>query len=482
MHSRQATERYCGTLCVLLFVASGIALFASGCGRGESDADEEKLATVGDRTIRVEEFVHRAELSIRPPEIARPTEENKKALLDLLVAEKLMANEAERRGLHRDPLLQKLVANVEARAVIRELYKEEVKAQVEIREEELRQAYTRSNTTLSLRYLRTDDPEQAERWRRELQEGRDFLDILAESLGGPVDDSTQVAELRWGETDPALEDAAYQLRQIGEVSDVVRSQGAFYILQLVNAATNPLLTESGFQARRSTLTTVLRARKETVRSAEFVRDFMRGKNVVLKGRAFGILASELERYVDFQPGGDSSLNPKFDSLTELEFEQSQERLADHLDDPLITYKGGQWTIREALEKMWLIGMPLDRRSRGAFVSSLRGLLKNMVRDEFLAKEGYRRGLQKRQSVRREVEMWRDYYLFTMLRRQLRQTDGLSDLRPFVEELKRKYPVTVHVDRLADIQLTSIQMMAVRPGYISELAVPMWSQLVLGRGQ
>jgi len=260
---------------------------------------------------------------------------------------------------------------------------------------------------------------------------------------------------------------------------VVKSRGLYYILQLVDASVNPLVTESDFASRRRSLEKVIRARKESARSAEFVGDFMRDKHVVLKGAAFAILARGLERFVDFEPQNRQSLKPKFDTLTEIEFNQAQEQLAAHLDDPLITFRGGRWTLRQALDKMWLAGMPLDRRSHAAFTSSLQQLLKNMVRDEFLAREGYRRGLQKRASVRQEVQMWRDHYLYLMLRQQLIDTDGQKDLRPFVEELKQKYAVTVNGDRLAGIRLTRIQMMAVRPGYLSELVVPTWPRLVEG---
>jgi hypothetical protein len=84
---------------LLLF---GIVLTLWSCEKHESPP--ERLAQIGDRYITTDEFVNRAELS-PPPNFCRINGfSGNRALLELLISEKLLANEAEALGLQRGQL------------------------------------------------------------------------------------------------------------------------------------------------------------------------------------------------------------------------------------------------------------------------------------------------------------------------------------------------------------------------------------------
>ncbi|HMA62525.1 MAG TPA: hypothetical protein VKP78_07735, partial [bacterium] len=65
-----------------------------GCSQEEIEEPEfEVLAKVGDRFITVDEFIKRAEYTIRPPYCKNDYGMSKKIILNSLIAEKLLAKE-----------------------------------------------------------------------------------------------------------------------------------------------------------------------------------------------------------------------------------------------------------------------------------------------------------------------------------------------------------------------------------------------------
>ncbi len=97
----------------------------------------------------------RAELS--PPPAFRHVNgyEGPRGLLELLIGEKLLANEAEVLGLHRDPAFQQWQRYAEGIAVGKELYREEVLSKVEIRESEVDSALALTQKSLQIEFFKS---------------------------------------------------------------------------------------------------------------------------------------------------------------------------------------------------------------------------------------------------------------------------------------------------------------------------------------
>ncbi|MCK4558960.1 MAG: hypothetical protein KAV45_04195, partial [Calditrichia bacterium] len=79
----------------LLFCALFMLVLIASCTKqSEEDPDEIILVKIGDKTISDNEFIYRAEFTIRPPYCKGNTYIHKKIILNSLIAEKLMALEA----------------------------------------------------------------------------------------------------------------------------------------------------------------------------------------------------------------------------------------------------------------------------------------------------------------------------------------------------------------------------------------------------
>ncbi len=72
---------------------------------------------------------------------------------------------------------------------------------------------------------------------------------------------------------------------------------------------------------------------------------------------------------------------------------------------IVEFDGGQWTIGDFLEKLKTVHP--DARPTMASRANQKDVVARMVRDEFLAQEGYRRGLRDSDYVKKEVQRWQE---------------------------------------------------------------------------
>ncbi len=75
---------------IIVFILSFIIFFRCT----EQGGHEKILVKIGDRTISADEFIRRAEYTIRPPYCSSNSYVHKKIVLNSLIAEKIMALEA----------------------------------------------------------------------------------------------------------------------------------------------------------------------------------------------------------------------------------------------------------------------------------------------------------------------------------------------------------------------------------------------------
>ena len=99
-----------------------------------------------------------------------------------------------------------------------------------------------------------------------------------------------------------------------------------------------------------------------------------------------------------------------------------------------------------------------------------------MRDELLAEEGYRRGYEYRPSVRYDVGMWRDHFLYTMGKN--RMIEGGIDIGRQISSMKKSFGVIVDEEKLDSLEITAIPMIAVWTDFKRQLIVPRWPQLDL----
>ena len=171
-----------------------------------------------------------------------------KDLLEQLIRETLLAQQAKKLGLEDDPVIQKRLEDIKRQLLVQELIKREIIDKVQVTDEEIEKEYT-SNPSLytepeqvKAKHIMTSTEEKAQEVLQELQSGRPFEEVAMEKSESP--DARQGGEmgyLKRGDLDPDLEKVLFDLAP-GKLSDIVETSYGFHIF-LVEEHIDPRLKE-----------------------------------------------------------------------------------------------------------------------------------------------------------------------------------------------------------------------------------------------
>ncbi|MCG2717046.1 MAG: peptidylprolyl isomerase, partial [Candidatus Marinimicrobia bacterium] len=370
--------------------------------------------------------------------------------------------------------LSKILLWYEKQTVIRELYREVVKDKVIISEEEIRNAYPLSNQRLMLRQLLYVSEDKAFEAYQRLQKGERFESLAKESAGSDVELSYILTprEFKWGEIDERLESVAYNLEAM-EVSSPINIDQIYHLLQLVNRKENLLLTEFSFQERSDYIEKTIRFREEAKLAERYAKTVLSDKHLEVNGQVL-LEFTERLRSAKFYNDETGIL------MTSMQA-GSERNIKDLLDKNLVYFTGGFWTLREFLDYIKFI--PPGNRPNLSKPAQLKVDIALIVRDEFMAKEGYKRGLETCPTVKKELHQIREELLAIQMRHAITDTVKILEneikeyvqdctdmkdekykkfalekkkqetLEQFLSGLRKQYPVTIYDDILLSIKTT-----------------------------
>ena len=420
-----------------------LSIFAiSNCKKAK--APESVVALVGnDPThgkISEKDFVYSYELT---PSLATNLKglAAKKAHLDLMIDKKLMALEGLKRGLDRDKKVFIPLKWYEEKAIRQQLYREVVRDKVDIADEELRDAFEKSETTVRVRHLPAKTWEDAMQFREKLLNGGSFYDLAGRAFKDSVlaSNGGDLGYFSFGDMDEAIEQAAFSLK-IGQISEPVKSKWAYHIIRVEEKKQNAILTENQFARSKYKLEKIIRRRKETRIADKYIKDFMNPRHVRVYGPSILFLVDKAKQHAN------SLLPAEAPKLRDSEIGEIRHSVEEHLQEVIVEFDGGRWTIGDFLEK--LKSVHPDARPTMTSRANLKDVVARMVRDEFLAQEGYKRGLQNSKYVKDEVRRWQEDLVFNRMRKMLLDTVTVSEkeMNEFHAKNKAKYvePVRVNI--------------------------------------
>ena len=421
-----------------MLVFAGLA-FLAGCSKRKPEAyAPDLLARVDGHEITTTEFVGRLRYVVSPDSLAALADTSRRArLLQDLIDERLAALYAEETGVVDSSDLWDALENVRRQAMLRELYLREVRDKAKVSKEELRRAYRYWRQELTVAFYHALTLEEAEWVRRGVLAGKSFAELAGERYKRKFSEDQFRRKLRWGETDPALEAAAYALR-VGEVSEPVKVGQVYYVVKLLNRRMLGSPSEEDFKRVAPALEKKLRRRKEDELAARFLRQHLVQAGIQLRGPVLSELVQYLGRYA----------GP--DSIVELTPETLDSLLAEFewRDSALVVFSGKKWTVKEALKR--IEGVRLSAFSPELMADRLSRALFEAARDEVLVEAAKDLGLDKHPRVQRDVSVWRDYLAAEIFKRRA----GTSRVLAVVDSLREHVPVLIFRTKLASLQFTS----------------------------
>ena len=226
------SKRWLGTaFCSVLIGLSGCA------ENGPAVATEDAvLVEVGLTAIRVADY--RQFITRVAPELR--AEYGAEKLLEAIVEQTLLVQEAERRGLGESAEFLQWKTQAQARLVQQALYKRAGIIQPEVAEEELRAYFQRSPYNRRVRFslLMVRDQEQLPEILAALAEGADFEELSMQHSQDSriLERQADMGYHRWGDTmasHAALTEKAFSM-QIGEISEPMQVADGYFLIKLTD--------------------------------------------------------------------------------------------------------------------------------------------------------------------------------------------------------------------------------------------------------
>lgn len=303
--------------------------------------DSTVLARVGDEPVTAGDFYHALDRGKGIDRTAPPAE-LKRATLEKLVNQRLMVQEARRRGYNRVGPFVSHVTKVEDQVAAEELRRRIYVGKVDVTRGEILELYERYFYTFRVLSLSVDRRDRAADLRARILAGEDFGD-LARSYSEEAQTKNKggdMGELGAGQMIIHFEDAVFAIEP-GQLTPVIKGRGEHYKLFKLVSRTRDRTPQRTIDEMAPDLARRVRTRKTGDALYAWQQSMLDKYAVVLHDSAFAVFAGRLRSRIAMREEANSV---RSDSLpTSWIFtDWPPEELA--LD--LVTYNGGRLTTGE----------------------------------------------------------------------------------------------------------------------------------------
>jgi hypothetical protein len=302
----------------------------------------------------------------------------------------------QQQNLVKDSAFQRAVNWEKSRAILRELYRDQVEQNIVISEDELRAEFMKSHIQVHVRHLFSTDSTQIVRWREEIEQGRTFEDIASQAFHDTIL-AANGGDLGWitpDQLDPDFAEAVQHLKK-NEISQPVKTRWGYHLIQLLDRNDDVIISEDDYLKNKPALYKRLKASKGMMLSKRYIAEYIGQLNPQPVRITFAALWEAI--------AGDNAEKKILPSPILLDNRQLliiSRKLLVRLNEPLIRYQGGEVTLGQYL--IALRSIPQSNRPRVQQAHDLSKRMGVWIRDELLLEEAYRKKIDKHESVKKEV--------------------------------------------------------------------------------
>lgn len=258
-----------------------LAAMVSSCAR-KTGENKVIIAKVSNGSITLDEF--QAKLNKLPPYYQSIVMSDRKKYLEELILERLMYEEAVRRGIDNQREVKDLVTEAKKRIVIAKLIKDDVDTKVSVCENDLTQYYKSHKDDFKApemwraSHILLASETQAKEALAELAKGANFETLAGErSIDATSKRGGDVGYFRTGQVIPEFEKACQKLNP-GETSDIVHTQFGYHIIRLTDKKAETILT---YEEARPLVESEMKKRRRQELFGKLVIDLKNKYNVVI---------------------------------------------------------------------------------------------------------------------------------------------------------------------------------------------------------
>lgn len=454
---------------------------------------ETILARVGDKTISVNEFIRRAEYTPRPAYCRGDDYIHRKIVLNSLIAEKLLALEAgDNSELTRTPEFQLYLQGRKEQAMRQWQYHQEAYQQVQLDTSEIKAVYQVADRTYKIAYYAIKDSNIANLASQEIQRGAKTFEQLYNETG--LLEGIPQREVAWDSPeDDAIHQALFtdDVRKNQILGPLPVAKDHYVMMKILGWTDKVAVSETQMRTRWNDVKENLTQQKAAALYDKFVAGVMRGKTLEFSPATFRRMVEIVGPfYLKSSEDKQAALQQQFwgkDSEDNV-LDQLGASLDAILDEPLFRLDGDIWTVRDVEREIKIHPLVFRKKhlQQSEFAEQFKLAIVDMVRDRYLTQQAYKKGYDKVEAVRRNVDMWRDNLLFLYQQNQYLKTLGKhtdfnkeylriieTDLNPYVDRLQTKYrdAIEINTNAFEKIKLTAVDMLVLRRNDPFPVVVP-----------
>ena len=390
---------------IQILISILLVLLISSCSK---QTDENVVvASIGNRQITADEFALAYELS--PRQITQMGREKAFDLvLDGIIKKTLFANEARSRGLLENSFIQNSVSYFEKAAINRELYLHHVRDSIMINDNELQEAYQKSNTALILKHFIATNKNDADRISQGVISSP-HISLLNNGNQLNIEGFGKADKISFNEVNEKIENIIYSLPLL-QLSEPYFDGKLYHVFQVIDKDINSLTTESDFVSKKASLASALRKRKEHYAAFQFVNRIMKPQNLIIKAEALNWMTEIIynEHQVTTKPQ-----YLKTDEIRTLDNRQNELKSKE-----FGIYKSGVLTVNDFIEIYRMNPIEISYKQKSGIRKSLENIVAIYVRNKVFADIGMQEKLDKKKSVIDEKEFWEERLLANELKKNI----------------------------------------------------------------
>jgi len=255
------------TLCLLVFFIFSSSSILADEGTSTTEANpkdaeiilppETILASFSGQTITLGEL---NQLWEEVPEDYK-LQLDKSMVLDQMISEKLLIQEAENTGLEEDNDVLEQIKKMTEQILVQALIEREILDKVDISDEEILEYYEQNKVNFTekeqvhLFNILLESEEEARDILEQLRAGEDFSEIAIEKSTGPsAAQGGDLGYLSKGTIIPDIEDVVFAL-EVEELSEVIKTDFGFHILKITEK--KPEIVKTSEEVKEDIIQTLL---------------------------------------------------------------------------------------------------------------------------------------------------------------------------------------------------------------------------------
>lgn len=453
-------------------------ILLTSCSK-QTEPPEKILVKIGDKTISVNEFIRRAEYTVRPVYCNGSNNLHKKVVLNSLIAEKLMAIEAgDTNSFISNKNIEDYLRGRKEQDMRKWLYEEEALQKVELDTTLVEKTFKVAGRKYKISFFNLPNNDVAQQVKSEIEiNNTPFKEIFNELTGL---DSLPRREVEWSPNEnPNVIDSLYSapLKKGQIVGPVQVAKDQFMMIKIDSWTNQPAISELQTQERWRNISESFQQREATKLFDKYIHNLMQGKKIEFERKTFFRVADLLGPF--FIKSAEEKQNQLKKSFWEEDedfgkYQDLQTEMEALYREPLFKVNAQVWTVKDFVDE--LVAHPLVFRNndmkKNEFGQQLQFAIMDLVRDKFMSQVAYKRGYDKKQVIKRNFNTWRDnlnylYYKNKLLAEAIKDSSEELHYMQVIEKyldvpvdsLQKKYAdkIEIDVEEFNKIELTRIDM-------------------------